>query len=197
MSTIVAVKKNNQVCIAADSLTTFGETKLSARHDPAHDKIIQHAGSYIGIVGSAAHQMVLGSALGKIKNDISFSGRQEIFETFNKIHPVLKESFFLNPKDEDDDAYESSHIDALIVNPSGLFGVFSLREVFEYTRFWAIGSGADFALGAMHVLYDRLETAETIARAGVEAGAEFNNATGLPMTLYSIDLPTTPKTVVV
>ncbi|HID80901.1 MAG TPA: MFS transporter [Chromatiales bacterium] len=197
MSTIVAVKKNNQVCIAADSLTTFGETKLSAQHDPAHDKIIQHADSYIGIVGSAAHQMVLDSALKKIGEEVNLLGRQEIFDTFNKVHPILKESFFLNPKDEDDDAYESSHIDALIVNSSGLFGVFSLREVFEYAQFWAIGSGADFALGAMHALYDKLGTAEAIAQAGVEAGAEFNNATGLPMTLYSIDLPTTPKTVMV
>lgn len=197
MSTIVAVKKNNQLCIAADSLTTFGETKLSARHDLAHDKIIHHADSYIGIVGSAANQMVLEAALGKIKIDADFSSRQAIFDTFNKVHPVLKKSFFLNPKDEEDDAYESSHIDALIINPAGIFGVFSLREVFEYSQFWSIGAGADFALGAMHVLYDRLDTAEAIARAGIEAGAEFNNATGLPMTLYSIDLLKAPKTVMI
>lgn len=197
MSTIVAVRKNHQVCIAADSLTTFGETKLSASHDVAHDKIIHHADSHIGIVGSAAHQMVLESALEKISAEVDLSSRQAIFNTFNKLHPVLKESFFLNPKDEEDDAYESSHIDALIVNAAGIFGVFSLREVFEYARFWAIGSGAEFALGAMHALYDRLQRAEDIARAGIEAGAEFNSATGLPMTLYSVDLPESPKTVMV
>ena len=58
----------------------------------------------------------------------------------------------------------------------------------EYTKFWAIGSGSEFALGAMHALYNRLDSAEDIARAGVEAGAEFNNASALPMSLKVVDL---------
>ena len=35
----------------------------------------------------------------------------------------------------------------MIANPSGIFAVYSMREVFEFDRFWAIGSGRDFALG--------------------------------------------------
>ncbi|EDY86665.1 20S proteasome, A/B subunit [gamma proteobacterium HTCC5015] len=57
-----------------------------------------------------------------------------------------------------------------------------MRDVTEFERFWAVGSGAEFALGAMHALYERLDDAEAIARAGVEAGAEFNTASGLPVT---------------
>jgi ATP-dependent HslUV protease subunit HslV len=94
----------------------------------------------------------------------------------------------LNPKEDEDDAYESSRIDALIINPHGVFGVYSLREVFEYTRYWAIGSGSEYALGAMYALYDRLDSAEEIARAGVEAGSEFNNASSMPLTLYTLEL---------
>ena len=41
-----------------------------------------------------------------------------------------------------------------------------MREVFEYTQFWAAGTGREFALGAMHALYARLQTAEAVARAG-------------------------------
>ena len=82
----------------------------------------------------------------------------------------------------------NGQIDALICNPKGIFGVYSLREVSEYTKFWAIGSGSEFALGAMHALYDRLDSAEEIAKAGVEAGAEFNNASSLPMSIQVIDL---------
>ena len=51
-----------------------------------------------------------------------------------------------------------------------------MREVFEYTRFWAVGSGREFAIGAMHVLYGRLKTSEAIAKAGVACGATFDNA---------------------
>ena len=110
MSTVVAVKKENQICLAADSLTTFGETKLLAQFDQSYEKIFSFAESFIGIVGSAAHQMVLENALIRMRNDVVFSDRQTIFNTFNKLHPILKENYYLNPKEEEEDAYESSRI---------------------------------------------------------------------------------------
>jgi ATP-dependent protease HslVU (ClpYQ) peptidase subunit len=144
-------------------------------------------------VGSAAHQLVLESLLTskKIsdkKIEIDFSSRLAIFETFRALHPVLKEKYFLNAKDEDDDPYESTQIDALIANPSGIFGVHSLREVTEYKKFWAIGSGAEYALGAMFAVFDNATSAEEVAHAGVAAGAEFNNASSMPLSSYVVDL---------
>ncbi|RMG50919.1 MAG: MFS transporter [Gammaproteobacteria bacterium] len=186
MSTIVAVKKNGCIVIAADSLTTFGDTRLPAVDDAAWDKIHRYRDSHIGIVGSAAHLLVIQSIFTE-DADFDLSNRAAIFETFRSLHPRLKEEYFLNPKEDEDDAYESTRMDALIANPDGIFGLFSLREVFEYQRFWAVGSGADYALGAMHALWERENDAEAIARAGVEAGAAFNNATSLPMTLYSME----------
>ncbi len=193
MSTVVVVKKAGKVCIAADSLTSFGDLKLNSVYDAAHDKILRHDENYLGIVGSAAHQLVLESVFAskKIvdkKIDIDFSSRLSIFETFRALHPVLKQKYFLNAKDEDDDPYESTQIDALIANPFGIFGVHSLREVTEYKKFWAIGSGAEYALGAMFAVYDKAATAEEVAHAGVAAGAEFNNASSMPLSSYEIDL---------
>jgi ATP-dependent HslUV protease subunit HslV len=193
MSTVVVVKKAGKVCIAADSLTSFGDLKLSAYYDAAHDKILSHNENYIGIVGSAAHQLVLESVFAskKIvekKIDIDFSSRLSIFESFRTLHPVLKEKYFLNAKDEDDDPYESTQIDALIANPFGIFGVHSLREVTEYNKFWAIGSGAEYAIGAMFAIYDKADTAEEIAQLGVAAGAEFNNASSMPLSSYVVEL---------
>ena len=188
MSTIVIVKKNGKACIAADSLTTFGDLRLASNMDVAHDKIQSYGDGYMGIVGSAAHSLVIESIIANQSLEINFSDRLNIFETFRELHPILKDKYFLNAKDEDDDPYETSHIDSLICNKSGIFGVYSLREVSEYVRYWAIGSGSEFALGAMHAVYDRLDSAEEIARAGVEAGAEFNNASSLPMTSYTVDL---------
>jgi ATP-dependent protease HslVU (ClpYQ) peptidase subunit len=74
------------------------------------------------------------------------------------------------------------------MNRGGIFGLYSLREVDQYTRFWAVGSGAEFALGAMHVAYDLFDDADAIARAGVEAGACFDSGSALPMTSYSLEL---------
>ena len=193
MSTVVVAKKAGKVCIAADSLTSFGDLKLNSMYDAAHDKILHHDDNYLGIVGSAAHQLVLESVfsnetVGDNKVDIEFSSRLAIFESFRALHPVLKEHYFLNSKDEDDDPYESTQIDALIANSHGIFGVHSLREVTEYKKFWAIGSGAEYALGAMFAVYDNAASAEEIAHAGVAAGSEFNNASSMPLSSYVIDL---------
>ena len=188
MSTIVAVKKNGKACIAADTLTTFGEVKQSSDYDLTHEKIHLYKNNYFGIVGSAAHHMVIKSVLENHGHELSFNSHFEVFESFRKLHPILKEEYYLNPKDEDDDPYESSRIDALIVNTSGIYAVYSLREVFEYSKFWAVGSGGDIALGAMYAIYEREGKVEDIATIGIEAGATFNNVTGLPMTLYTIDM---------
>lgn len=188
MSTIVVVRKNNQACIAADSLTSFGDTKQAAEFINDSDKIIQGDGFYMGIVGSAAHQLVLQSVFQKHADKIDFSSRLNIFESLNRIHPVLKEEYFLNSKDEEEDPYESSRFDSLLMTSSGIYGLYSLREVDEYTRFWAVGSGAEYAIGAMYSLYDRLDNAQEIARAGIEAGAKFDNSTALPMTFYTVSM---------
>ena len=185
MTTLVVVRKGDSVAIAADSLTTFGDTRLSAEHDRTYDKIVRHRDTYIGLCGSAAHQLVFES-LFKSREDLDFSGRVEIFETLRKLHPVLKDQHFLNPKEEEDDPYESTQITALIANEHGIFGVYSMREVFEYSRFWAVGSGREFAIGAMNAMYARLKTAEAVARIGIEAGCEFDKNSSLPMSLYTL-----------
>ncbi len=185
MTTLVAVRKNDQIAIAADSLTTFGDTRLSAQFDRTSDKILRYQDTYIGLCGSAAHQLVFQSLLAG-GGGFDFATKAGIFETFRKLHPMLKEQHFLNPKEEDDDPYESTQVTALIANAHGIFGVYSMREVFEYTCFWAIGSGGEFALGAMHSLYPRLDTATAIAEAGIAAGATFDRNSGLPMTLYTV-----------
>jgi ATP-dependent protease HslVU (ClpYQ) peptidase subunit len=187
MTTLVAVRKKNEIAIAADSLTTFGDTRLSAQFDKTSDKIVRYQDTYIGLCGSAAHQLVFESLLAK-HGDLDFSTKAGIFETFRKLHPILKEQHFLNPKEEEDDPYESTQITALVANEHGIFGVFSMREVFEYTRFWAVGSGREFALGAMHSQYPRQKTAAAVAKAGIEAGATFDKNSGLPMTLYTLTL---------
>lgn len=76
----------------------------------------------------------------------------------------------------------------LIANPYGIFGVYGLRSVDEYNKYWAFGSGTDYALGALHASYDRFKDVKDIAKAAIEAAAQFDNATGLPMTLYSVEL---------
>jgi len=185
MTTLVAVRKHDDIVIAADSLTTFGDLKLSAPFDRSPEKIVRYRDTYLALCGSAAHQLVFESLL-KNREDLDFSGRVAIFDTLRKLHLVLKDQHFLNPKEEEDDPYESSQFTALIANEHGIFGVYSMREVFEYTKFWAVGSGREFALGAMNVMYGRLKTAEAVARIGIDAGCAFDKNSAMPMSIYSL-----------
>jgi len=190
MTTIVVARKNGVATMAADSLTTFGSTRLSPEYDAAYDKIQRFGDSYFGIAGSAAHHLVLEKILRR-ETDLLFGGKMDIFDSFCKIHPLLKNEHFLNPKEEEDDPYESSQLTAMIANKSGIYAVYSMREVFEFKRFWAIGSGREFALGAMYAVYDTAASSEEIARIGVAAGAEFDSGSSLPITLYNVKLEST------
>ena len=185
MTTLVVVRKGNMAAIAADSLTTFGDTRLSDSFDASSDKMVRYGETVIALCGSAAHQLVYENLLSTAK-DLNFNSKSEIFETFRKLHAILKDQHFLNPKEEDEDAYESTHITALVANPTGIYGIYSMREVFEFKRFWAAGSGREYALGAMNALYDKLDSADAIARIGVEAGATFDKNSALPLQVVTI-----------
>ena len=188
MSTIVVARKGKQACIAADTLTTFGDIRLPSEMDRNHNKIQLFGGTYMGIVGSAAHTLVAEQVFHDNDVEADFSSRDATFATLLRAHPVLKEKYYLNPKDSEDDPYESTQIDSVFINPNGIFAMFSLREVYEYTQYWAVGSGAYYALGAMHAIYDRARSAKEIARAGAEAGAAFDTSSAPPITLKTLKL---------
>lgn len=187
MTTVVVVKKNNQIAIAADSLVTFGDVRLSRAYE-ANDKLLQIGNSWVGMSGSSAHFPVMRSLLSYLDN-AQLGTREQVFDTFIRVHQILKEKYFLNTKEDEDDPYESSQITALIANSTGIFGVYSYREVFSFERFWAIGSGREFALGAMHAIYNqRNMTAKKIAEIGVQAGAEFDKNSSLPLRVEVMQL---------
>lgn len=184
MTTVVVVRKNNEIAIAADSLVTFGDTRLSQFYED-NRKIFQIGDSYIGLAGTSAHFPVMRTLLTDMGDDCRLHSRDEVFHTFCKVHQKLKDEYFLNTKEEEDDPYESSQITCLIANPTGIYGVYSYREVFSFDRFWGIGSGRGFALGAMYAIYDQNLSASEIAEAGVKAGAEFDKSSGGPFHAHS------------
>lgn len=186
MSTIVMVKKNGHIALAADSQSTFGETKISAHYDACYNKIFRLEDNLISISGSAAHDLVLQSALKQLKRP-DLSSRMTIFETFRRLHTILKNDYFLQTSQDEEDPYESSQMEVFIANPFGIFSVYSMREVYEYQRFWCMGSGRDFALGALYAGFDGELSAAELAQLGVQAGAEFDTASSLPMTLFTIE----------
>lgn len=188
MSTIVVVRKGGTACIAADTLTTFGDIRLDSSLDMHHSKIQTFGKTHMGIVGSAAHTLVAERAFNDKDVKADFSTRDSTFDTLIRLHPILKERYFLNAKDAEEDPYETSQIDSVFINRNGIFAMFSLREVYEYSQYWAVGSGASYAIGAMHAAYPRYKTAKDIAMAGAEAGARFDTSSQMPLTFKTVKL---------
>ena len=188
MSTIIAVKKNGFATIAADTLTKFGDTKESSDLILNHSKIMKAGNNYIAHVGHASWDLILSSYFERLKRLPSMTSAGKIFEMARRLHKVLKEDYYLNPTDREDDPFECSQTECLIVNPSGIFGLYALRSVQEYSKFYAFGSGYAYALGAMYTLYSTKASSDKIALAGIEAAAEFNDSTGLPVEMYTIKL---------
>ena len=188
MSTVVVVKKNGRACIGADTLTKRGYEKASAEYIANYSKILKFGNTYFATVGLTVWQQVLTSYFGQMKRLPSFRSASAIFEAIRRMHPVLRDDYFLRPEEQDDDEFESSRLDTLIANPYGIFGLHSLRAVQEFGKFYAFGSGSGYAIGAMYAVYDTHDSAEEIARIGLEAGAEFDDGTGAPFELYTLKL---------
>jgi ATP-dependent protease HslVU (ClpYQ) peptidase subunit len=190
LTTVVVVKKAGQVAIAADRLVTFGDTRLSSRFESNSKlfKIDTPAGpSYVGIAGTVAHFPVLRKAMQALqKKELLLGSKDEVFDTFTRLHPILKDSFFLQTKEDDNDPYESSQFSVVVANATGIYGLYSYREVFEFNEFWGIGSGRSFALGAMHAVWGTAKTAREVALVGMNAGCEFDKNSGGPIEVFTL-----------
>ena len=117
----------------------------------------------------------------------SIASERDLFEFSRVLHGKLKEEYFLNAQENADDPYESSQMMLFILNRNGMFGLDTLRSAERYRRFAAAGSGSSYALGAMYAAYEQGLAAEDIARLGVEAGAEFDQASLGPITLRRVE----------
>ena len=189
MTTIAVVRKNGYAAIAADTMTKWGSGKETADYIVNHDKIFRVGNNYLGVTGNATFQAILRDYFARPRVYAHFENPLEIFKTWQKLHSVLKQEYYLVAGHGEDDAIESSRMDVLIVNANGIFGVAAHRTVQEFAKFYAFGSGGDVALGVMYAMYsDAAHSAEAVARRAIEGAAEFDDSTGAPVQSYAVKL---------
>jgi ATP-dependent protease HslVU (ClpYQ) peptidase subunit len=189
VTTVTVVRKNGVAAICADTLIKWGSAKESAAYIANHEKILRVGQSFVAVTGYATFKNILQDYFDHAPEEIRLDSPSNIFRTWNRLHRFLKERYYLLPEEDKEDALESSRMDCLIANAHGIFGVAAHRTVQEFSRFYAYGSGADYALGAMFSVYDDPQrSAEQIAQHAVTAAAEFDDATALPLTTYTIPL---------
>ncbi|MFN7086205.1 MAG: hypothetical protein ACK4N4_06225 [Burkholderiales bacterium] len=191
MTTIAVVKKDGYAAIAADTMTKWGSGKETADYIVNHAKILKVGDSFLGVTGDATFKTILRDYFSRPRVHAHFATPLEIFKTWQKLHAALKHDYYLltGASDSEEEALESSRIDVLIANPHGIFGVAAHRTVQEFSKFYAFGSGSDYALGALYATYGQSRrSAEDIASLAIRAAAEFDDGTGMPVTSYAVKL---------
>lgn len=174
MSVAVVVKKDNKVVVGADTLQCFDSNMTD--DDNLNESKLRHIGSAVlASTGWGLYDNILDDYL-KGKKFVRLSTKQDIFLFFKRLWPVLHEkySFVKNQCDDSDSPFGELDSSFLIATKKRIFFVSSNMCVTEFLKFYAIGAGRDYAIGAMHVLYGQDKSAEEIARSAIEAAISNN-----------------------
>jgi len=156
MTTIVAVQKDGETLIGADSLSVLGNTgAIPGDVQIRHAKIIRHNNTYLGYSGPYVNSVALPIALKDCDYKFSFSSKEDIYKSIVRLDKYLEEYCFLYLRLPDKDPGQASNDrNMLIANEHGIFRVGPDRSIVEFKEYWAIGSGDEFAIGCISALYD-------------------------------------------
>lgn len=187
MSIVVAVRKQDRTVIAADSLTVFGEAQQLPPANSMTPKVRRVGDSFVGAAGWAIYDCILENFLAG-RPEPSLRDEPSIFAFFLELWHALHDRYpFVNDQAQGKDTpFGDLDSSFLIANAHGMFKVSHDLDVFRFNQYYAIGSGAEYAMGAMSVLYEQADDAEEIARRAVGAATLFDVHCGGETHLHQI-----------
>ena len=183
MSVAVALSKQGQIALATDSQTSFGAERVPPENK-SEVKYMKVGAAYIASTGWTLYSNILRDVLRRRKGVPRLDDEDRIFTFFNELWHVLHKRYsFVNDQADEGDSGPFGSLDSsfMVVGSRGIFSVSSDLSVTRFERYFAIGSGAQVALGAMHARYAGDETAGDIVGAAVEAAIAHDIYCGLPV----------------
>lgn len=186
MSVAVAVKCRDQIVIAADTKRTFGSGAVEVANF-TDLKIREIGSSYIATTGWGLYSNILDDYLSTRKR-AKLTDQASIFSFFRQFWKDLHErySFVSDQRPDDDSPFGDLDASFLIASPEGIFSVACDMSVTQFEQYYAIGSGAPYALGAIHATYKPDGDALKIAECGVEAGMALDIYCGGKVTAFTV-----------
>jgi len=175
MSIAVAVAKAGTTVLAADSQENFGDRRLLRANHRAV-KITTLGAAYLATTGWGVYENILEDYLGRVSPPKLVS-RRAVFSFFVRFWKELGKSYpLVNEQPHQDDPTPFADLDSsfLVVSAGGIFFVSSNMSVTQFGQYYAVGSGASYALGALHALYEQDLDAEVIARRACDAAIAFD-----------------------
>lgn len=190
MTIAVAVRKGREIVVAADTQNNFGQSRATPDNHRSQ-KILTLGDSLLATSGWGLYANILEDYLAHQKKPPLLDTERGIFSFFQRFWKALKDDYSLvNDQCHKDDDSPFGDMDAafLLVNRAGIFFVSSDTSVTQFTKYHAVGSGTDFALGALHVLYDQDLDATALAQRACATALAFNVYCGGDVELRRIAL---------
>jgi ATP-dependent protease HslVU (ClpYQ) peptidase subunit len=161
MTIVVSARRDGKVIIGADSLTTIGDRKLVKLKNKS--KLFKFNYFVVGVSGTGPLLQVL-ERMSQPEVFSDPSNREDSPEApcdidwmTSPINNTIDCSLFLSKYmsifADLGDAEDMADVELLIATPTKIFTTVGESEVFEIEDFWAVGSGAPWALGAMEALW--------------------------------------------
>ena len=190
MSVIAAVRKARRLVIAADSQDNFGDLRPPSDNHSAM-KLRALGEAWIGCSGWAVYDDLIGHYVGRKSTKVALGTREDVFEFFLKFWRAMRADYpFVNEQSRAEDKTPFADLDAtfLIASPGGIFLVSSNMSVSLFQKYYAIGSGGDYALGALHALYDEQTDPVALVERAIAAAKAYDSGCGGATVVQEITL---------
>ena len=187
MSIAVAVRKDARIVLATDSQTNLGSERVPAAN-LSGPKFMRIGDAYMAATGWTLYSNILADSLGRRRTTPRLDSEGTIFKFFTRLWEELhaRYNFVKDQADDADSPFGSLDSTFLLVCAQGIYGVASDLSVLRYERYFAIGSGAPVAIGAVHALYESECDAEAIARSAAHAAIDHDVYCGHPIHVAKV-----------
>ncbi|MBU6450293.1 MAG: hypothetical protein KGS72_00835 [Cyanobacteria bacterium REEB67] len=184
MTILVAVKKNGQVFLGADRMTTSGSEYATDLVNGS--KLIKLKHAYLATSGYTLLDNVVEHLFDKRHKmmENTFKNRAEVFQFFLDFFAELKKTYTL--VDTGKETYAGLYNVFLLVTPQNIYGVSANLSVHEFERFAAKGAGADYSLGCLYGIYDLIDDAQELTRLGLEAACHYSIYCKEPLDIVEV-----------
>jgi ATP-dependent HslUV protease, peptidase subunit HslV len=185
MSIALAVRSKGRIVIASDTKRTFGSGQVPEAN-LTDTKVRKVGNAYLATTGWGLYSNILDDYIGR--RTPRLNDQRSIFAFFRVFWKDLHQRYSLVNDQRPDDESPFGDLDAsfLIASERGIFSVACDMSVTEFGQYYAIGSGAPYALGALHALYRNDADPAAIAAKAVEAAKALDIYCGGETTLFSL-----------
>lgn len=190
MSIIVAIKRNGLVTMGADSLTCFGDGEMAPAENCRTRKILTMGDSYIGGTGWAVYDDIIDHWMLE-KNAPDLNSKRAVFSFFLELWRSMRDGYpFVNDQaNSKDTPFTDLDSSFLVGSAGGIFKVSSDLGVTEFNRYAAIGSGSEYAIGAVEALWNQIEDDRDLVTAVLETACRLDVHCGGSLDVVTVAAP--------